>query len=230
MALGRAAALLAKTELFVDLDEDALNHLGSRATTRTYRRGQRIFTQGDDGDHLFVVIEGLVKILVNSPEGEEVVLATVRPQEAFGELALIDGGARSASADALVNTTTLVLSRQSWLELIRARSEVTEKLLVSLGRMVRRLTEQTTDLVLLDVQTRVAKFVYGLAESRAERKADGWWLHLQLTQSDLASMVGGSRQTVNQALRSLERRGLIELDGRQLIVRDPEGLQRRAGL
>ena len=230
MPLGRAAALLSKTELFADLDEEALNHLGSRATTRTYRRGQRIFTQGDEGDHLFVVIDGLVKILVSSPEGDDVVLATVRPQEAFGELALIDGGPRSASADALISTTVLVLSRLSWLELLRERAEVTEKLLVSLGRMVRRLTEQTTDLVLLDVQTRVAKFVYGLAESRADRRDDGWWINLQLTQSDLAAMVGGSRQTVNQALRALERRGMIELDGRQMVVRDPAGLKRRAGL
>lgn len=228
--MANAGSLLAKSELFADLDIEVLEKLGQSAFFRTYGRGQRIFTQGDSGQHLFVVVEGIVKILVSSTHGDEMVLATLRAQECFGELALLDGGPRSATAEAVGEVKVLVLARTAWLELLEERPALTQNLLTSMGRMIRRLTEQAADLVLLDVQSRVAKLLLMLAEERGKELPDGLWLDLQLTQGDLAGMVGGSRQTVNQALRAFERRGYLELRGKEIVIKSREELRRRAAL
>jgi CRP/FNR family cyclic AMP-dependent transcriptional regulator len=105
---------------------------------------------------------------------------------------------------------------------------VAEALLRSLGKLVRRLTEQASDLVFLDLHGRVAKLLLALAEERGESHEGGVVLDLHMTQSDLAGMVGGSRQSVNQILHAFERRGYVELHGREVVIRLPEVLRRRA--
>jgi CRP/FNR family transcriptional regulator, cyclic AMP receptor protein len=227
LKLERTASFLGATELFADLDSDILNRLGERARERRFRRGQLIFGEGDPGDALFVVVEGLVKVFVTSEEGEEMVLITLRTGDTFGELTLIDGGARSASAQALEPTVALVVTRDVLLELMRAHPALSESLLGSLGALVRRLTEQAADLVFLDLHGRVAKLLVHFATERGQEEAV---LDLHLTQSDLAAMVGGSRQSVNQILRAFEKRGYIELRGRTIVLRRMDLLSRRAGL
>jgi CRP-like cAMP-binding protein len=142
---------------------------------------------------------------------------------------LIDGEPRSASAETLEQTRVLVLTRATFLETLRESPAMTESLLRSLGAVLRRLTEQTADLVFLDLHGRVAKLLVGLAEKNGLTE-EGSELDLQLTQSDLASMVGGSRQSVNQILKSFERRGFVELHGRKLVLKAPDLLRKRAGL
>jgi CRP/FNR family cyclic AMP-dependent transcriptional regulator len=230
MRTEQAAAILGRTQLLGELDAPTLARVGERAVERSYRRGQLIVHQGDLGDSLFVIVEGLVKVFVTSEEGDEMVLVTLRPPETFGELALIDGGARSASAEALEPTSVLALTRPTLLELVQEHPELTEMLLRSLGKIVRRLTEQAADLVFLDLHGRVAKLLLALAHERGERRGDEILLDLHLTQSDLAGMVGGSRQSVNQILRAFERRGYLEFHGREVVLKQPDVLRRRATL
>ncbi|CAN5720899.1 Crp/Fnr family transcriptional regulator [soil metagenome] len=230
MRLEQAVTLLGRTQLFSDLDRDSLARLGERAIERSYRKGQRVFHEGDLGDSLFVIVEGLVKVYVSSEEGDEMVLVTLRSPETFGELALIDGGPRSASAETLEPTSVLSLTRVTLLELMREHPALTESLLRALGGVVRRLTEQASDLVFLDLHGRVAKLLLALANERGEARGDETVLDLHMTQSDLAGMVGGSRQSVNQILRTFERRGYLEFHGRQVVLKQPELLRRRATL
>lgn len=225
----QAVSYLRKTRLFGDLDPDALARLADRAIERTYKKGQLIFYQGDPAEALFVVIEGRVKVVVVSEEGDEMLLVTLQPVDVFGEVALIDGEPRSASAETLELTRVLVLTRATFLEALRQSPAMTEPLLRSLGAVLRRLTEQTADLVFLDLHGRVAKLLVGLAEKN-EAGEDDIELDMNLTQSDLASMVGGSRQSVNQILRSFERRGYLEMKGRKLIIKAPDLLRKRANL
>jgi CRP/FNR family transcriptional regulator, cyclic AMP receptor protein len=225
----QAAAYLKETRLFRDLEPAALARLADRAIERTYKKGQLIFYQGDPAEALFVVIEGRVKVVVVNENGDEMVLVTLQPVDVFGEVALIDGEPRSASAETLEPTRVLVLTRATFLETLRESPAMTESLLRSLGAVLRRLTEQTADLVFLDLHGRVAKLLLGLAE-KAQTTEEGAELDLHLTQSDLASMVGGSRQSVNQILKSFERRGYVVLEGRKLILKAPELLRKRAGL
>jgi CRP/FNR family cyclic AMP-dependent transcriptional regulator len=226
----RAAELLGSTRLFGGLDSEALRHLAARVFERSYKKGQLIFYQGDPGDALFVVVEGLVKVFVPSEEGDEMVLITLSAPEVFGEVALIDGGPRSASAEALEPTTVLMLTREVLLEVLAEHPSLTDRLLRTLGTSLRRLTEQAADLVFLDLHGRMAKLLVGMAEDRGKKEGVEVVLDLHMTQTDLAGMVGGSRQSVNQILRSFEQRGYLELRGRQIRLKQPELLRRRAHL
>jgi CRP/FNR family transcriptional regulator, cyclic AMP receptor protein len=225
-----AAGLLGSTDLFKNLDPPVLDQLARSVTFRNYRRGHLIFAQGEPGDSLFVISEGLVKVFVTSEEGEDMVLVTLRPPETFGELALIDGGLRSASAEAIEPTTTLTLSRGPLIELLQGHPNLAQALLSSLGGLVRRLTEQAADLVFLDLHGRVAKLLLTLAEERGRHEGQEVLLDLQLTQGDLAAMVGGSRQSVNHILHAFQRRGYLEIEGRRIALKDLRALAKRAGL
>lgn len=222
--------MLARTRLFGDLDDATRFELARGTIERSYGKGEFICHEGDLGDSLFVVVDGLVKVFVTSSLGDEMVLVTLPPPEVFGELSLVDGGPRSASAEAVEPTRLLVLNRAAFLELLDEHPGLAEALLRSLGYLVRRLTEQASDLVFLDLYGRVAKLLVGLADERGEEIDDGVVLDLRVTQTDLAGMVGGSRQSVNQILRAFDRRGYVELRGRTVIVKQPDLLRRRAGL
>jgi CRP/FNR family transcriptional regulator, cyclic AMP receptor protein len=228
MRADRAIQALGETRLFRGMEPNALAKLGEHATTRTYRKGQLIFYEGDPGTSLFIVLDGLVKVFVTSEEGESMLLATLRPPDVFGELALLDGEPRSASAEALKDTQVLELGRQAFLDVLHKEPSFTEGLLATLGGLIRRLTEQTADLVFLDLHGRVAKLLLNVADERGVDVTDGIELDLDLTQGELASMVGGSRQSVNQVLKFFERRDYVTLDGRKVVIKDKGSLLRRA--
>jgi CRP/FNR family transcriptional regulator, cyclic AMP receptor protein len=223
------AALLLNTHLFGTMTADALQRLSAMAVQRSYSRGDVIFRQDDAGDALFVVVKGLVKIYLTSADGDEMLLVTLGPPAVFGELPMVDGGLRSASAAALEASTLLTLTRTALLEALSNSPQLADSLLRSVGSMVRRLTDQAADLVFLDLHGRVAKLLLGLAEERGTSLAGGRALDLHLTQTDLANMVGGSRQSVNQVLHSFERLGYLELDGRRIVIKKPDLLHKRAG-
>jgi CRP-like cAMP-binding protein len=224
------AALLARTNLLGGLDPSALERLAEHAVERRYKKHQTVFLEGDIGDSVFVVVQGLVKIFVTSDQGEEMVLVTLRPPDTFGELPLIDGGPRSATAQTLEETRLLMLSRTHLLSVMQESPSFADGLLRALGSVVRRLTEQTADLVFLDLHGRVAKLLLALAEKEGASSEEGVVLDLQMTQTDLAAMVGGSRQSVNQILHQFAKRGYLELEGRRVILRDVDHLRHRAGL
>jgi CRP/FNR family transcriptional regulator, cyclic AMP receptor protein len=221
------AALLAKTELFGVLGEDTLERVAGRVRVRTVDRGQTIFVQDEPGDRMFVLAEGAVKLVVRSAQGEVVELARHGPPAAFGEVALLDGGPRSATAEALERSVLLVVTRDDLIELLRADVHVVDAVLRSLGAMVRHADRLAGDLVFLDLQGRVARRLLELAGAGAD--AGGSPRTGRITQTELANMVGGSRQSVNLALRTLEERGCIRLVGLSIELLDPDELRRRAG-
>lgn len=227
---GRATELLAQASLFRDLTPEKLKVLADRTVTRRYRRGQLIFQQGDPAHSLFLVAEGAVKVFLTSSEGDSVILVTLAPGDGFGELALVDGNPRSASAEALQDTVALELGRNEFLGAMAEEPRVAEAVIATLGSILRRLTEQAADLVFLDLHGRIAKLLLQMSSDVGNETADGIALDLHLTQSEIASMVGGSRQSVNQVLRSFERRGYIDVQGKLIVVKEPESLRRRATL
>ena len=218
------AALLGGTSLFRGLDAAGLARLAAAAETRRHRRGEVLCREGDSGDELFVVVSGRVKVVVTSTRGDEMLLATLGPGEVFGELAVVDGGPRSATVTATETSTVTRLARPVLLEVLYSHPGMIDVLLTTLGGLVRRLNARAADLVFLDLAGRVAKLLLANAEEAGDT------FELAITQSELASMVGGSRQTVNQILRGFERRGLVEVDGRKVVVRDARELRRQAGL
>jgi CRP/FNR family transcriptional regulator, cyclic AMP receptor protein len=225
-----ATDLLRRTRLFSGLSEPMLRVLAERAVERSFARHGRLFYQGDPGTGLFVVASGLVKVVVTSEDGEEMVLVTLGPGEALGELSVVDGGPRSASAEALEPTVALMITRPVLLDLAARDRALTEALLQVLGGLLRRLTEQASDLVFLDLPGRVAKLLAQLAAERGTQTPEGVELDANLTQTDLAGMVGASRQSVNQILQGFARRGYLQVRGRRIVVHRLDLLPRRAGL
>jgi CRP/FNR family transcriptional regulator, cyclic AMP receptor protein len=221
--LQHRAGLLARTELFGGIDEATQRRIAEHVVERVVERGQCVFTQDQPGDRMYVLAEGAVKLFVSSRDGGIVELVRHRPPATFGEVALLDGGPRSASAEATERSLLLVVTRAELLALLRSEEQVAEALLRTLGTIVRRTTRQVSDLVFLDLQGRVARQLLVLAGD-----GNGAARTRQVTQAELASMVSGARQTVNQALRSLEARGYIRADGRSFEILDRGRLEHLA--
>jgi CRP-like cAMP-binding protein len=221
--------ILRSARIFADLPDDVLERLGEACVRRFYDRGQYLWYQGDDDARLAVVAAGLLKVVISSEQGDEIVLNTLGPGETLGEIALLDGSPRSAAVVAAEPTWALMLSRSTVLTLLARHPTVLDALLRSLGGLVRRLTEQTGDLVFLDLGGRLAKLLIRLAEAHSTAGPPAV-VNLGLSQSDLASMVGATRPAVNRALQSMAARGLISMDGRVIVLRDVAALRRRAEL
>lgn len=222
-------ASLGRSEVFAGLDEHSLATLAAACRRRAFERGALVFVRGDSGDGLYQVFRGRIKISVESSEGGEMLLTTLRPPETFGELALIDARPRSATAEAMEASELLWIGRDAFQDAYRRHPQILENLLLILGQLVRRLTDQAADLALLDLEGRVARVLVRLQE-REGTDGDTARLDLGLTQSELASMVGASRQSVNEILHGLERAGYLQVHGRQLTIRRPRDLRLRAGL
>jgi CRP/FNR family cyclic AMP-dependent transcriptional regulator len=222
--LQQKAEVLARTELFKGVDEAARRLIAERVTERVVERGRSVFVQDEPGDRMYVLAEGAVKLYVSSRDGGIVELARHHPPASFGELALLDGGTRSASAEAVERSVLLVVARAELLRLLRSEDKVAEALLRLLGAIVRRTTRQVTDLVFLNLRGRIARQLLLLAEDGNGAGA----ITRQVTQGELATMVGGARQSVNQELKSLEARGYIRAAGRAFALLDREQLQRLA--
>jgi CRP/FNR family transcriptional regulator, cyclic AMP receptor protein len=222
--LQQKAEVLARTELFKGVDEAARRLIAEHVAERVVERGRSVFVQDEPGDRMYVLAEGAVKLYVSSRDGGIVELARHHPPAVFGELALLDGGPRSASAEAVERSTLLVVTRAELLRLRRSEEQVAEALLRLLGAMVRRTTRQVTDRAFLSLRGRVARQLLLLAEDGNGSGA----ITRQVTQGELATMVGGARQTVNQELRSLEARGYIRGAGRAFEILDSDQLRRLA--
>ncbi len=221
----QVASVLSKTTLFSGLDGTACLELAERTTQRVYRPGQVVFVQDEPGDRMFIVAEGSVKLLIRSAQGDVVELARLWPVDAFGEVALLDGGPRSATAEAVERSVLIAIARSELIRLLRANVLVVDALLNSLGRLVRRANSQSTDLIFLDLRGRVAKKLLELGQAGG---AVSGTLHRRITQGDLAQMVGGARQTVNQVLKQFEGQGLISMANRTIEIVGWEGLRREA--
>ncbi len=222
--------LLSQTSLLRGLEPDVIQAIASEGHERSFRRGETIFLEGETSDAFYVIADGTVKVFVHSSSGEQMVFATLRSPESLGDVALFDGGPRSASAEAIEATRLAVFPLSTVETLVRHDARVARALLGAAGVMLRRLSTQTADFVFLDLEGRVAKVLALSAARRHADRDDAVRLDLGLTQTELGAMVGGSRQSVNQSLHALAHRGFISLDGRSVVVRDLDALRRRAGL
>jgi CRP/FNR family transcriptional regulator, cyclic AMP receptor protein len=215
--------VLRQTDLLRSVPVEDLQAVAAAARWRTFRRGQVVFTAGDPGDTLMVVISGRIKVVVRSADGGELTLTIIQAGGVFGELSIADGGPRSADAEALEDCELLLVSRDPIQEICKRVPSAGQALTDSIAATLRRLTEATSDLVFLDLPRRLAKVL--LSQPRA---ADGV-IRPGLRQEELAHQVGGTRQSVNAALRGFERRGWIEVRGRAVTVKQPEALGQFAG-
>jgi CRP/FNR family transcriptional regulator, cyclic AMP receptor protein len=218
-------ASLAGIPFFAGLDPVALDRLAATMRARRFRRGEVIFHVGDPGDALFVIVTGEIKISLPSETGEEAILATLRPGDAFGEVALLDGAPRSATATALGPAETVVLPRDRFHELIATEAGFRDALFASIAGELRRLTHHVEELHFLDITGRLAARLARLAQEGGTPTTDGAVrLRGSLTQGDLAAMVGCTRQSVNKLLGQFTDDGLVRVERDGIVVTDVDRL------
>ena len=220
--------VLAKAGLFQGVDPEAAESLASTMTFSEHGRGETVFSEGEQGDSLFIVLTGKIKIGRRAADGRENMLSVMGPSDMFGELSLFDPGPRTATASVLTEARLASLAHTSLRPWISDRPEIAEQLLRVLARRLRRTNDALADLIFTDVPGRVAKALLGLAERFGNQDGDGMRVHHDLTQEELAQLVGASRETVNKALADFAGRGWLRVDSRAVTILDAERLQRRA--
>ncbi|TME66037.1 MAG: Crp/Fnr family transcriptional regulator [Chloroflexi bacterium] len=216
----RVAEHLRRLPLFSRLPDSELAELADRVRTKSFKRGEMIFRKDDPGTHLYMVLEGGVKIALPGEFGQEALVAIMRPGEFFGELALFDRSPRSASATALEDTRAALLAGDDFLAYLESHPASFRVVLETLARTIRRLSDRVEDLIFLDVPSRVAKYLLDLVRS----SGDGTGNELTLTQDELAAFIGASRVSVNRVLGDLERREIISIRRRRIAIKDADRL------
>lgn len=212
---------LAACRLFSGLDARTLDLLTAALRARRYRRDEVIFHVDDPGDSLYIVAKGSVKIILSSDDGTEpAILTTVGPGGFFGELALLDGAPRSATAVALDPVEAMVLRREAFDRLVDSEPGLRRALLASLAREIRRLTAQVEDLHFLDLPGRLARHLLREIDAGGPGSSGEVRLPWPYTQGELAGMIGGSRQSVNRLLADFVASGLLRFEGDELVIPD----------
>jgi len=216
--------LLQGVPFFAGVQRENLAAVAAARRPQSYRRHQVIFQRGDPGDALHIVSSGLVRIVLSSPDGSEILLAAMQPGDFFGELSLLDGLPRSATAVASEPTVTLTLARPGFLRILERTPQIAHQIILALSARLRRTDVLLGDSAFLDVATRIAKRLRDLAHTQAGRESPKTPRSVRVIQAELAAMVGASRESVNRELRALAARGLIRVGRGRIMILRPEAL------
>ena len=217
-------SILQSNSLFSTLPTAALERVAQAASKHQYAKGTLLFSQGDRGDAFFGIVAGRIRISASAANGQEVHLIELGPGDTFGEIALIHGGLRTATAVASSRTTAMVIERTHFLTILDSEPKLVFQLLVRLCERVRWTSELVEDLSFLDVPAQIAKRVWLLAQSFGTPVSES--IELRISQADLAAFLGVSRQTVNTHLQSWQQAGSIDLSRGRILIRDLDYLKR----
>ncbi|MSS83289.1 Crp/Fnr family transcriptional regulator [Actinomycetaceae bacterium WB03_NA08] len=220
--------IISRVPLFAGLSEDQYAQLAAKTGSTALRRGEVLFEEGDPGDRLYIITEGKIKLGHTSIDGRESLLAILGPGEIIGELTLFDPGPRSTTATAVSPVSMLSLEHDSLMEILDVNPDLAKHMLRALAQRLRRTNESLSDLVFSDVPGRVAKALLDLSDRFGTSTDSGVHVPHDLTQEELAQLVGASRETVNKSLADFVSRGWIRLEGRAVTLLDVDRLARRA--
>ena len=212
--------------LFGKLRASEIDSLISYSRVERYTAGREIFAKGSPGQSLVAVLRGRIKISSLSNEGKEIVFNIVNAPEIFGEIAVLDGEERSADATAMTDCELLVLNRRDFLHLLENRADLCMIMLRILCQRLRQTSEQVEDVMFRHLESRLAKALLQLAERAGLHGLQSTSVELHVSQRELGSMAGGSRESVNKILQNWHRQGLIDLGKASVLIRDIEALRR----
>ncbi|HEX6403399.1 MAG TPA: Crp/Fnr family transcriptional regulator [Pseudonocardiaceae bacterium] len=219
---------LARAGIFQGVDPSAVQDLKAALEPVSFPRAHVIFAEGELGDRLYIVLSGKVKIGRRSPDGRENLLAVFGPSDMFGELSIFDPGPRTSTATTVTEVRAVTMDRTALREWIAKRPEIAEQLLRVIARRLRRTNNMLADLIFTDVPGRVAKALLQLAHDFGTQEGGMLRVTHDLTQEEIAQLVGASRETVNKALADFAHRGWLRLEGKSVLILEPQRLARRA--
>jgi CRP/FNR family transcriptional regulator, cyclic AMP receptor protein len=221
------AVYIKQVPLFAGLADEDIRELMAVAKRRTFRSGEVIFHREDPGLVLYVIKEGKVKISLISPEGQEISLVVFGKGECFGEFAILDGLPRSADAVAMEKVECYTLQRSDFHQAIMKNPKIAIQVMEVLSNRLRSTDQMVEDLIFLDVYGRVAKKLLELAEAHGTKVEDGTRIDVRLTQQELASMVGASRESVNKVMGYFTDKNFISTDKHKITLHRMSELKRR---
>jgi CRP-like cAMP-binding protein len=220
-AVEDALRMLGRCAVFRVLDDDARRRLAAHAQRRRFAAGDLILQSGSPGQSMFAVVAGTVRISAHSPAGKEIILADLPPGEVVGEIALLDGGQRTADVAALTNCEVLVLERRDVLPFLEEHPKACIKLLELMCQRLRNADQWITDIAFAELPMRLAKVLLAAVAAQG-RRPDGRPPRLAFSQRELGSMVGATRESVNRCLQQWSRAGIVQLkEGWIVILGEP---------
>ncbi|MFT3864523.1 MAG: Crp/Fnr family transcriptional regulator [Solirubrobacterales bacterium] len=221
-----AVELLRSVPLFADLEEGELERFSHVAVPRSFPAGTRVFHEGDSSDACYIVSEGSFRVTREHTDGRAITLTTLGPGEIFGELAMLDGDKRSASAESITDGTLLALPANDVRNLLARNPEIALKLVAGLVRRLRAANMRLSRQSFQTVPSRVAGILAQL--SRDGQIGDGEEMHevtIRMNQTDLAQLAGTSRESVSRFLAELERAGVVRSGRGRVTVLEPQKLR-----
>jgi CRP/FNR family transcriptional regulator len=221
---GDTAGLLARTEVFADLEPRELEQLAQVAVPRSWERGELLFREGDAGDSCYVLRSGAIVLTRGHDDGRVIALAELRAGSMFGELALFGGERRSATAEAVELTEAVALLRPDIQRLVRSHPDIALKLLSAMADRVRKTNERLLQQSFQTVAGRVAGTLLTQARARAAEGGGERDVIVRATQAEIANLAGTSRESASRFLASLERDGVVTLARGRVTVHEPERL------
>lgn len=210
--------LLRTVPLFSELSDDAITSLSRLAARRRYPRDTVVFFENEEGDCLFMILEGRIKVTILGDDGREIILTMLGPGDLFGEMALLDNEPRSATAIAVEESELLLLQRSDFQAVVGENPGISIALIKVLTARLRRANHQIQTLALLDVYGRVARVILDMAREEGRRLKDGRIAFRRATHQEIANRIGTTRETVTRMLKDLERQGLVRVEGREIIL------------
>jgi CRP-like cAMP-binding protein len=218
--------VLRRTPLFASLTEQEMHALAMRVSKKRFQKGELLFGEGDSCTGLFLVAAGKIRVFKLSPAGREQVLAVEGPGSSFAELPVFDGGNYPASASALEDSEVLFISRKDFQNFCREHPEVALKVIAVVGSRLRRLVGIIEDLSFTTVRQRLIAILLRLTQTGGTPSKEGVRVELTMTHQDLAAELGTVREIVSRNLSRLQAEGLLEVDGRKIVVKDLAALKR----
>ncbi|MDR7330808.1 CRP-like cAMP-activated global transcriptional regulator GlxR [Corynebacterium guangdongense] len=220
--------ILARAGIFQGVDPGAVESLIQDMESVRFPRGATIFEEGDPGDRLYIITQGKVKLARHAVDGRENLLTVMGPSDMFGELSIFDPGPRTSSAVCVTEVHAATMNSDLLKKWVDQYPEISQQLLRVLARRLRRTNNNLADLIFTDVPGRVAKTLLQLANRFGTQEGSALRVNHDLTQEEIAQLVGASRETVNKALATFAHRGWIRLEGKSVLIVDTEHLARRA--
>lgn len=218
-------AVLRKHPIFCDLEPEAFDQLCRYAKHATLKRGTTLFSKGDPGNSLYAVISGTVKMSISSADGRSAILNIVGPGEIFGEIALLDGRARSADAIANTNCELFVIDRREFIPFVRSQPTLAMKFIELLCTRLRRTSDQVEQIILQNLPGRLASALLRLTE---KHKLEQVQRSIAITQQEMSEMVGMTRESINKQLRAWAARDWVRLEHGAIVVLNAEPLRHLA--
>jgi CRP/FNR family transcriptional regulator/CRP/FNR family cyclic AMP-dependent transcriptional regulator len=212
--------LLAKVELFSELDPDELLRVADVTQTRTLDKDEVVFHAGDPAMAVFIISEGKVKVVVTSSDGKDFILTVLGAGQVFGEMALLESAPRSASVITASSVELLVLHRDDFQRLLNTTPSISRKLMAILSRRLRKANSKMESLAYMDVAGRLARYLLDLARDHGQKLGNGWVVVRRPTHADIAHSIGTSRETVSRLINEFEEGFGLVNKGKYTYIRE----------